>query len=437
MIANRFLKNTSWLLFGKIFQMIIQFFIGIISARYLGPANFGTISYVSSFITFFASIVLLGLNGVLINELVLNHNREGEIVGTAIFLRFTVGIVSTVLLYIIIILTEGPKSEFLIIALLMSIQLPLYAFDSIGYWFQSQLLSKKVVIIQSIAFLVVACYKIYILVSKKPVTWFAFSGSLNIFLMAGLYFIIYKKASTQKLRFSKEFAIRLLKQCFPFLLETLMVQIYAQTDKIMIRNLLGSVREVGIYTACTTICGLIGFIPVAIIDSGRPVIMELKARNDEMYELRLKQLIAAVSWISILYSLFITLFSYPILYILYGKEFISGNLCLKIVVWYTAFSFLGGIRSIWLICENKNIYVFWLSMLGAITNIILNFFLITRYGINGAAFATFLTQLLSNLLYPMFFKETRRFSLLAFDSIFLRNIDLKGLLKYFRYMKNT
>lgn len=435
MKGNRFLQNTSWLVFGKIFQMIIQFFIGIISARYLGPNNFGTISYISSFITFFASIVLLGLNGVLINELVVNHNREGEIVGTAIYLRFIVGMLSTLLLYVIIIFSEGLDSEFFTVALIMSIQLPLYAFDSIGYWFQSQLLSKKIVLIQSVAFLFVATYKVYILITRKPVTWFAFSASLNILLMAILYYLVYRKSSSQKLRFSPTFAKRLLRQCFPFLLETLMVQIYAQTDKVMIRNLMGSVGQVGIYTACTTICGLIGFIPVAIIDSGRPVIMELKARNDAKYELRLKQLIAAVSWISILYSLCISLFSYPILYILYGKEFISGNLCLKIVVWYTAFSFLGGIRSIWLICEKKNMYVFWLSMLGAITNVALNLFLIPKYGINGAAFATFLTQVLSNLIYPMFFKQTRRFSLLAFNSIMLRNIDIRGLLKNLRYMR--
>lgn len=163
--------------------------------------------------------------------------------------------------------------------------------------------------------------------------------------------------------------------------------------------------------------------------------MELKAHNDAKYELRLKQLIAAVSWISILYSLCISLFSYPILYILYGKEFISGNLCLKIVVWYTAFSFLGGIRSIWLICEKKNMYVFWLSLLGAITNVALNLFLIPKYGINGAAFATFLTQVLSNLIYPMFFKQTQRFSLLAFNSIMLRDIDIRGLLKNLRYIR--
>lgn len=435
MKGNRFLQNTSWLVFGKIFQMIIQFFIGIISARYLGPDNFGTISYISSFITFFASIVLLGLNGVLINELVVNRNREGEIVGTAIYLRFIVGALSTLLLYVIIIFSEGIDSEFFTVAIIMSIQLPLYAFDSIGYWFQSQLLSKKIVLIQSVAFLFVATYKVYILISKKTVTWFAFSASLNIFLMALLYFLVYKRSSSQKLRFSPTFAKRLLRQCFPFLLETLMVQIYAQTDKVMIRNLMGSVGQVGIYTACTTICGLIGFIPVAIIDSGRPVIMELKAHNDAKYELRLKQLIAAVSWISILYSLCISLFSYPILYILYGKEFISGNLCLKIVVWYTAFSFLGGIRSIWLICEKKNMYVFWLSLLGAITNVALNLFLIPKYGINGAAFATFLTQVLSNLIYPMFFKQTQRFSLLAFNSIMLRDIDIRGLLKNLRYIR--
>ena len=201
-----------------------------------------------------------------------------------------------------------------------------------------------------------------------------------------------------------------------------MIQIYTQTDKIMIRTLLGSTEMVGVYAVCTTISHMISIIPSALIDSGRPIVMELKAKSSIYYDIRLRQLIAGVVWISFLYSLFVTLLSPQILQLLYGSAYISGSTCLKIIVWYTIFSYLGGIRSIWLICEKKNMFVFWLSMMGAITNVLFNFILIPRYGIEGAAVATLLTQMLANLVFPSFFKDTRGFSRIAINGIFLKDI---------------
>lgn len=425
LLSNRFFKNASWLLFGRVFQMMIQFIIGIITARYLGPSNYGIVSYVASYITFFASVVSFGLNGVLINELVQNKDDEGDIVGTAILLRFIVGVLSSFSVVSIIGFIEGFDSKFLIIAVLMAIQLPITSLDTINHWYQSKLLSKYSVIVQTIAFVFVASYKTYILITKKSTEWFAFSTTLNVFIMAVAYYYSYKKRSSNSLQFSKYYLLKLLRQCFPFLLANLMVQIYAQTDKIMIRILLASTERVGIYTVCTTISHMISILPLALIDSGRPIVMELKAKGSKNYEIRLRQLIAVVVWISFLYSFFVTLLSPQILHLLYGSEYISGSTCLRIIVWYTAFSYLGGIRSIWLICEKKNMFVFWLSMMGAFTNVLFNFILIPRYGIEGAAVATLLAQVMANLLYPSFFKETRGFSKIAVQGIFLSKANVK------------
>lgn len=55
MLKNRFLKNTSWILFGQIIRLVISFIISIITARYLGPSNNGVLNYVNSYIAFFHS----------------------------------------------------------------------------------------------------------------------------------------------------------------------------------------------------------------------------------------------------------------------------------------------------------------------------------------------------------------------------------------------
>lgn len=405
--------------------MAVQFILGIVTARYLGPSGFGVINYVASYIAFFTSFILFGLNGVIVNELVQNRDREGEVLGTAIRIRLFVSVFSVILFFVVIGFAEGYESEFFIIALLMSLQLPFTALDTIGYWYQSNLLSKHTVIIQSVAFVFVASYKVFILVTQKPTAWFAFSSTLNVILVSILYYLSYHKQSTQQLRFSRDIAKRMLKACLPFMLASFMVQIYAQTDKIMIRALLQSVDGVGIYSVCVTISGIIGVVVVALIDSGRPIIMELKSNSSPHYELRFTQLIAVVMWLAFFYSLIVTLFAPKIIHILYGDAYLSGFTCLRIVVWYTAFSYLGGLRSIWLICENKNKFVFWLSAMGALTNVVLNFLLIPKFEIEGAAFATLATQLLANLIYPAIFRDTRPFSALALRSI--NPLSLSGL----------
>ena len=52
----KYFKNTSWLFVEKILRMIVALFIGVWVARYLGPEQFGLLSYAQSFVALFAVI---------------------------------------------------------------------------------------------------------------------------------------------------------------------------------------------------------------------------------------------------------------------------------------------------------------------------------------------------------------------------------------------
>ena len=408
--------------------MIIQFVVGVFSARYLGPENYGTINYVASFLSFFTSLCGLGLNGVIINEFINHKDEEGQILGTAILMRFAVSLLSVFSFIFLVYLLDGRnESVILWVAVLQAVQLPFAAFDTVNYWYQSKLLSKYASIFQTVAYSLVAAYKIILLITRQSIYWFAFSSSLDIILLSVLYYVGYQKHKTQKLDFSKDTAKRILKNCYPFILANLMIFIYSQTDRIMIKQMLDSTVLVGFYSASAVITTIISFIPTSFIDSARPVIMESKS-DAEQYQLRLRQTVAFVSWISFLYGVFIVIFARFVVLLLYGNAFLEAVPCLRIMVWADAFSFIGGIRSIWLICEKKNNYVWILSAIGALTNVILNLILIPLWGVNGAAFATLMTQLLSNVVYPLLFKDTRGFSKVALQGIFLRRV---GIVKIF------
>lgn len=427
-MKNKFLTNTFWILGGQMIKMLISLFISMLTARYLGPSNYGLINYVGSYIAFFTSLVGLGLNGVIIFELGNHRDEEGKILGTSILMRFITGILSSVIFLLLIYLTDGNDKTIIIVSMLQAIQLPFLAFDTINFWYQSNLLSKNSVIIQTVGYIITSLYKVYLLVTSKSVEWFSFATSLDIILLAVMYYFAYIKQGKQRLSISFAVGKRLLKGSTAFILANMMVFIYGQIDKIMIKQMLNSTEQVGLYSAAIAICGMIGFIPGAILDSGRPVIVDAKKQNEELYQLRIRQLFAGIIWICIIYSFGITIFAKYAIHILYGKEYLGATNCLKIAVWYTAFSYLGSGRSLWLICENKNKYVLIFSAMGAVTNVVLNLIMIPIWGIEGSASATLITQIFANAIYPALFKNTRQYSNYVFDAFRLKNVNAKDII---------
>lgn len=399
-------KNTMWILAERITQMIISLIVGVISARYLGPSNYGILNYGASLVTLFTAICKLGLENVIIKDYVDKRNENGKILGTAMVMRLFSSLLSVIAIIIIVCILKPNDSTILIVTILQAIALLFQAYELIDYWFQSNLNSKYVSIAKTIAYISVAVYKVLLLILKKPVEWFAFSTSLDYIIIMLIIFLMYKKNKGQKLEFSFETAKSLIYRSYHFIFSGLLVTLYMQMDKVMI----GSYRadgEVGLYSAATTICSMWGFIPEAIINSIRPTLYESKKVSEDAYIKRQKILYAIVFWISVIFAIGITIFSDLIINILYGKDYLQAKPALLISAWYPTFAYLGTARGPWIVINNKNKYskkyIFW----GAVINLILNAILIPKTGITGAAIATLISQIVVALIAPLLYKETR------------------------------
>lgn len=424
MSNSKFLSNASWMIGGKVFQMSISLVIGMITARYLGPSNFGVINYTASFVAFFTSICTLGLNGIIVKELIDNPDLEGEILGTSIIMRLASSLFSCISILYIIKVLNPEQNIFLVVAFLQVISLVFQSFDMINYWYQAKMMSKFCAIIQSVGYLAMTVYRIIILILGKSIEWFAFCTSLDMIVISSLLLISYYRNGGKKLRFSWELSQNMLSKSYHFILSGLMVAVYGQMDKIMLGKMI-STDVVGFYSTAAAICSMWTFVLLAIIDAARPIIMEVRNENKELYKRRLKQLYAAIIWMSFSVSVIFSIFAKWIILILYGKQFIPAAAPLRIIVWSTAFSYLGVARGIWLVCEGKQKYVKHLSFLGAVCNLIFNFMLIPRIGITGAAIATLITQIMTNFIIPMIIKETRENSIYIIDAFLLKDVVSK------------
>jgi PST family polysaccharide transporter len=406
MFKNRVVKNTGWLIFEHIFRMILSLLVTSIVARYLGTYNYGLINYGLAYITIFLNISSLGIDSILVYEIVSNEKKTGEMIGTAMFMRVISSLISVIFIYTIVSHMNSNNSLLVIITFIQSISIIFASFDLLKYWFQSNLNSKYVVLSKLIAFTLVSSWRIILVALKVEVEYFAIATIIETFTAAVVLFISYYKHRGPTLKIKLSLMNVLLKKSYLFIVAGLLVSIYTQIDKIMLGKMF-DISSVGIYTAAMNIAGLWIFIPMAIIESLRPLIMKEKNVSQERYEYLFSKLNSIIIWISIAAAISITLLSKYIIIIIYGRGFLESTPILIILVWSRIFSLLGTTRTIWLISENLKRYVNVLVGIGAIINFSMNLYLIPIYGALGAAIATIIAEFISSFLVLYILRDTK------------------------------
>ena len=419
--GNRFVSNTMWDIGGKIFQMVLTLIVGMLTARYLGPSNYGVIGETASYVAFFSVVCQLGFTSTAVKEIMDNTDRQGEILGTTIFFRVCTSIISSVAITILLFIMKGGDRLIVTVAFLQSLSLIFQSFEMIHYWYQSRLETQVSVKIQSIAYIIMAIYKIAILALGKNVQWFAFSTALEAAVVGLFLIIVYQRGEGQKLSVSISAGKDILKRSYHFILSGLMVTIYSEMDKIMLGQML-SETAVGYYTAATKVSSMWSFVIIALINSSRPLIIASKNKGEDLYIKQNKRLYAAIIWIGIAAGLAITVLAKLIIFILYGQEYLPSVSSLQISAWYTMFAMLGTARGIWIVCEEKSKYVKYYLGIGAIINVVLNYLLIPQFGPGGAAAATLATQIFTSVLAPAIFKETRVYTKYVLEAFVLKGI---------------
>ncbi len=366
------------------------------------------------------SFCTLGINSILVKELINHPEDEGTIIGTTLVLRALSSFLSAAMIIGLVIIIDSNKTTVIVVAL-CSIALLFNIFETINYWFHAKMNSKVIAISTFFAYIVTAAYKLFLVISNKSVIWFALATSVDYIFIALLLLFSYKFYKGKKFNFSLQYGKRLLKSSYHFIFPSIMVAIYGYSDKFMLKQIM-SEAEVGYYSTAVAICSMWVFVLAAIIDSAVPLIMETRKSDIVLYEKRNKQLYAIVFYFSILVSIIISIGADLIVSILYGNEYMSTVSPLRIITWYTAFSYLGVARNAWVVCENKQKFLKYLYFIAAVTNVLLNFLFIPMWSSSGAALASLITQIITIIIIPFFIKEMRNNSIMM-----LQAITLKGL----------
>ena len=420
-IENQEARNAGWIIAGRVVQMVLSLFVGILTARYLGPGNYGLINYGNAYVGFFTALCNLGLNSVIIKEFVDHPNEQGEAIGSVLLMRFISSVLSSAVIISIVSIIDHDEPITIAVVALCSLGLVFQIFETFSFWFQNQYKSKITSLAILVAYLITSGYKIILLILGKSIQWFAFATSVDYIILAIALFIAYKQNRGPRLRFSLSKSKSLLKVSYNYILSSMMVAVYGQTDKLMLKQMLDE-NAVGYYSTATALCAMWTFVLTAIVDSMFPTILRLAKKDRVAYERKNRQLYAIVFYVCFFVSICFVLFGRFAIGILYGEAFLPAASVLNVVTWYTAFSYLGVARDAWVISEGKQRYLKYMYSCAAIMNVSINAVLIPVMGAVGAALASLLTQIFTSILLPMFIRDMRPNAKLMLDAIMLRNV---------------
>lgn len=428
-MQRKVLKNAGWIIGCKAVKAVLMLVVTAITARYLGPDNYGLINYAAALVAFVVPIMQLGLNSTIVHEIIDRPNEEGKVVGTSMCMSAFSALFCILGVIAFSAIANAGETDTIIVSAIYSVLLVFQAIELIQYWFQSKLMSKNSAGAMLCSYILVSAFQIVLVLLGVNVYFFAISYSLDFLIIDLILIAIYNKKSNQKLTFSFSLAKELFASSKYYIIASLMSAIFLQTGKIMLKLMVDDATT-GIYSAAATCAEMVSFVFAAVLDSMRPEIFRNKKVSNEKYEKSISELYSVMLYFSVIVCIGITVFAPLIIKIMYGDGFADSVPVLRIATWLTVFSYIGSVRNIWILAENKQKYIWIINMSGAIVNFGLNFLLIPVLGAIGTAISAVATHCFNSVIMTFVIKP-----LWYNNKLLLRGFNPKNLLNIVNSLK--
>jgi len=392
--------NTGWLLFDRIFRIVIGLTIGAWIARHLGPAQFGELAYVLSFIAFFQVIADLQADGFIVRDIAQERGEASVILGTALWLRLIFGIAAWLCAAGLMFFLHQEDLQLFWLTAIIGGTMVFRSSETVDIWFQSQSKSKRTVIAKFVAYLLSNGIKVVLLLLKAPLIAFAGVMCLECAATALGLAIAYRRFPTNdRWRATLSQAKQLLTLCWPFIACSFMITVFTRIDQIMLKEMLGE-EELGVFAAALPISQALTVIPSTLIISLAPFVARKISQDEQLYEDALVTIFRAFALLSLSGAAMIMLASPWLIKFMYGSQYKFSAVVLSVHVFANVFIFQGFAQELWII--NKNVRSVFLvsTFAAAIIGICSNALLINKFGVLGAVFSYMLALGASVVVIP-------------------------------------
>lgn len=428
---NEAFYNSLWLLSERVITILFTFTVGIFLARYLGPNDFGVYNYLISIITLLSPLTALGLNAVVVRDLVdaqrEDHDDTNVILGTSCVLRFFGGLFACASLLFVDIYFNISQNNTLWLVLLASANI-FSCFQVVDFWLQSKVNSKYSAILRLSIFITSSLVKlISIIFFSCGLKTILIIQTFEVLASGVLYVPLYKylKGKIFNWSYNKNKAKTLMSKSWWLILSGVAEVLYLKIDQIML-GMINGYSTVATYAVAARLSEAWYFFPTIITASFFPLLILAKKESEEKYKHTLLDLSRKLFFCALIISIFITIIAHTAINILYGEAYAESATILIIHIWASLFVFMRAVLSKWLVIENMLPFSLVTHISGAIVNIILNLILIPKMGGIGSAIATVISYSISSYFSLFIFKRTRVLGWIMTKAIFTCFLIFRG-----------
>ena len=386
--------NISWLLLQNGVKLVFGLTVSLYLAKYLGPEDFGVYSYAISIISVLLLFTNLGIDPILIRELVDNKINKMSLLGSSFALKLLGGIIGFILMGLLG-FYYGFYSKKGLIILIMS---PIILFKSLSIldsYFQSKKENKYPAFANMISIIIGSTIIFLFINLKFELEYFALIYVFeSAVLISALLFFYLWKSELHKWIVSKKISLNILKESWPLIIAGVAAIINTRIDQIYIGSML-SASVLGNYSAAAKVSEFWLVLPTILNIVFYPILINLRSLNYNKYKRFLAAVIICCFCFGVIFSFMVTHFSENIISLLFGNKYNLAGEYLSLYIWSTLPYFTLFILSNVIYLENlirKNLVISAVSILG---NLILNYFFIQFYGAIGAIYATLIVGLIS------------------------------------------
>jgi PST family polysaccharide transporter len=400
--------NAGWLVADKLFRLGCGLIVNVWVARYLGPPNFGLLNFAMAFVALFSIISNLGLQNVIVRDLVTAPDRREELLASALAMRVAGSAVAVILAVVAVVAMRPGDIVGIRVVSIVALMLVPQAWDIIEFDYQARIEARPIVIIRSASFVLASLLKIFLILNAANVTAFAWITTAEIvFSSMVMSLFARKRGKLPRLRNATVREVRyLLRTSWPLMVSGLSVVLYWRIDQVMLGQLVGD-AGVGLFSAAVRVSEVWYFIPIALASSSAPILTAIYSRSRTEFLEKLTELTRLMAALGVVVAIGLSIFAKTVVSVLYGPDYLSSSTILAIHAWAGVFVAIGVVSSSWFINSGLFNHSMYQTLTGAICNIGLNSLLIPRYAGIGAAIATVVSQIFATILLNALAPRTR------------------------------
>ena len=405
-IKRKIIRNVFWAVIGKVITLFSTLIVGIFVARYLGPKQYGLMNYVISIASLFTVFATFGSSEIIIRELSKKEKPKEVVLGSAMALRMGLAILCFISI-VSYLFFSGETTETSTLILIYSSSIFFSCSEVIRFYFTSIVDNEYIVKSEIFRTIIGAIVKIILLFCKAPLIAFVFALAFDFLLLASGYIVVYRKKIGPICQWNIDFKFvkTLLTTSFPLLISSTAVIIYQRIDQVMIAKMLDN-EFVGYFSTAMSFVNVLAFIPITIMQTTSPILVEYWKNDKLKYEQESQRIIGATTWLLIILCSIVALLSSPIINYTYGASYTDAIPVLQILVFKVVGIAIINLSGQLIIIENIHQLAFIRNILSCVICIICNYYFIPRWGIIGSAWATiitvFFTGEVANIFIPKY-----------------------------------